>query len=330
MNTPAWIGLGSNLGDRQAILDDAVAGLSQVPGVVVRAVSSFHETKPIGGPTGQGPFLNAAAHLETTLDPFQLLAVLQKIENEAGRVRTVRWGQRTLDLDLLIFGTKFLDTKELKLPHPRLAFRRFVLAPLAEIAPSVVDTMTKQTVAELLANLDRQPRFLAIHGASGRRKSTVFERLVEELPAFGIAEEDVVGLSTADESDELSVVETLRRKALVLGTSRWALEALRTPWIVTNYFIGFDLLRASQASSWKQAPPGELWTKMEAHRAGMAEARKTAKAAMTPTFLLILPSEDPIRRWPGLLRVPQLWPESDKPEAIVAEVLATCRGIEAI
>src|SRR5205823_5990645 len=116
MGTLALIGLGSNLGDRQAILDAAVAALAETPGVEVRAVSSYHETAPAGGPAGQGTFLNAAARLETVLDPLELLRVLQAIERRAGRTRTVRWGQRLLDLDLLIHGCKFLDTPELMLP----------------------------------------------------------------------------------------------------------------------------------------------------------------------------------------------------------------------
>src|SRR4051794_2403286 len=98
------VGLGSNLGERAARLDAAVAALAATPGVVVRARSQDHETEPIGGPAGQGPFLNAAVALETTLGPRDLHRRLRTIEAEAGRVRAVRWGERTLDLDLLLFG----------------------------------------------------------------------------------------------------------------------------------------------------------------------------------------------------------------------------------
>jgi 2-amino-4-hydroxy-6-hydroxymethyldihydropteridine diphosphokinase len=153
----ALIGLGSNLGDRQATLEGAVAALRDTPGVVVEQVSSFHETEPVGGPAGQGWFLNAAAALETSLDPFQLLKALQEIETRFGRVRTVVWGERTLDLDLLLFGGWIIDTPRLKVPHPRLPGRRFVLEALAEIAPMAVDPVTKRTVARMLADLDRQP-----------------------------------------------------------------------------------------------------------------------------------------------------------------------------
>jgi len=155
MSSLALIGLGSNLGDRQATLEAAIAALGRAPGVLIRNVSSFHETEPVGGPPGQGMFLNAAAALETTLDPFQLFRLLEDVETRFGRVRTVLWGERTLDLDLLLFGAWIIDTPRLTVPHPRLTTRRFVLEPLMEIAPAAVDPVTKQTIAVVLANLGR-------------------------------------------------------------------------------------------------------------------------------------------------------------------------------
>src|SRR4051812_543889 len=104
MSTLALIGLGSNLGDRRAHLDRAVADLAAIRGSDLRSVSRFHETAPVGGPSGQGAYLNAAAALETTLEPLDLLRRLQEIEWRAGRIRTLRWGERPLDLDLLLFG----------------------------------------------------------------------------------------------------------------------------------------------------------------------------------------------------------------------------------
>ncbi len=127
MSSVALIGLGSNLGDRRAILDGAISALSEWPDVRVLRVSSIHETKPVGGPPGQGTYLNAAAALQTTLDPIEVLRRLQAVETRFGRVRTVRWGERTLDLDLLLFDDRIIRTPELTVPHPRLAERRFVL-----------------------------------------------------------------------------------------------------------------------------------------------------------------------------------------------------------
>jgi 2-amino-4-hydroxy-6-hydroxymethyldihydropteridine diphosphokinase len=331
MTTPAWIGLGSNLGDRRAILEGAVAALDNVPGVTVLAVSTYRETTPIGGPTGQGPFLNAAAHLETTLDPHQLLGALQRIENQAGRVRAVHWGERTLDLDLLIFGTRFLDTKELRLPHPRLAFRRFVLEPLAEIAPAVVDPLTKRTVADLLANLDRRPRLVAIHGPEGRRTETVFRRLVEELPGFGVSQADLGLPEEFEGEDSYRIVsEGLERKAEALKAKHWAAETLRVPWIVADYFLRFDLLRASSRNLWKDPPSSEAESRarFDAHREWKRRVGALLNVALPPTFVVILPEDREVPRRPGMTRIPRLWPDSDDPDAIVDEVVATCRGIE--
>ncbi len=156
MPSRAMIGLGSNLGDRRATLDGAVAALAASPDIDVVRVSGFIETEPVGGPPGQGPYLNAALEVKTTLDPLGLLRVLQEIEGRFGRVRAVRWGERTLDLDLLLFDDLVVDSPELTVPHSRMTGRRFVLEPLAEIAPTTVIPDTGRTVAEWLVVLTDQ------------------------------------------------------------------------------------------------------------------------------------------------------------------------------
>jgi 3-oxoacyl-[acyl-carrier protein] reductase len=163
MPVTAYIALGSNLGDRRQFLDKALAALGQRPGLRIRAVSKVHETEPVGGPAGQGKYLNAAVELQTDLDPVQLLDVLQSVEASLGRVRTERFGPRTIDLDLLFYGDQILYTPNLHLPHPRLHERLFVLEPLCDIAPEFVHPLFKRAIRDLLDEQRRQ-----LPSASGR------------------------------------------------------------------------------------------------------------------------------------------------------------------
>jgi 2-amino-4-hydroxy-6-hydroxymethyldihydropteridine diphosphokinase len=133
--TRAFLGLGSNLGDREHFLRDALGTLG--PSVV--ATSAVYETEPVGGPGGQGPYLNLVVELDTDLDPHELLAVCRRLESAAERVRLERWGARTLDVDVLWIDGVELDEPDLVVPHPRMNERRFVLAPLSELAPELVD-----------------------------------------------------------------------------------------------------------------------------------------------------------------------------------------------
>jgi 2-amino-4-hydroxy-6-hydroxymethyldihydropteridine diphosphokinase len=129
----AFLGLGSNLGDRQAFLAEAVESLT---GVV--AVSSVYETDPVGGPGGQGAYLNLVVEWDTDLSARELLGVCHRLESAANRVRHERWGPRTLDVDILWTDLAPIDEPDLQIPHPRMSERRFVMAPLAELAPDVV------------------------------------------------------------------------------------------------------------------------------------------------------------------------------------------------
>ena len=130
--TRALLGLGSNVGDRAGHLRTAIATLSGVT-----AVSAVYETEPVGGPD-QGPYLNVVVAIDTDLDPRALLGVCHRIESAAGRVRDVRWGPRTLDVDILWIDGVTVDQPDLEIPHPRMWQRRFVLEPLAEVAPDLL------------------------------------------------------------------------------------------------------------------------------------------------------------------------------------------------
>jgi 2-amino-4-hydroxy-6-hydroxymethyldihydropteridine diphosphokinase len=130
----AFLGLGSNLGDRAALLDEAV---DRLVAVGLRAVSPRYETDPVGGPE-QDHFLNLVVELDTDLSPRQLLAVCGRLEQAANRVRIERWGPRTLDVDVLWVDGLAVDEPDLIVPHPRMWERRFVLAPLRDLAPDLV------------------------------------------------------------------------------------------------------------------------------------------------------------------------------------------------
>ncbi len=132
----AWIGLGSNLSRPRSQLERAFEALSSLPGTRLAARSALYASPPMG-PPDQPDYLNAVARLETDLEPLALLDALQAIERAQGRVRTRRWGPRTLDLDLLLYDEKVMETPRLILPHPGIADRDFVLLPLLEVDPEL-------------------------------------------------------------------------------------------------------------------------------------------------------------------------------------------------
>jgi 2-amino-4-hydroxy-6-hydroxymethyldihydropteridine diphosphokinase len=131
--TRVFLGIGSNLGDRWHHLREAVASL---PDVV--ATSPVYETDPVGGPGGQGPYLNCVVELSTSISARQLLGICHRLESAADRARNERWGPRTLDVDILLFGEAVIDEPDLQVPHPRMRERRFVLEPLRDLAPELV------------------------------------------------------------------------------------------------------------------------------------------------------------------------------------------------
>jgi 2-amino-4-hydroxy-6-hydroxymethyldihydropteridine diphosphokinase len=150
--TVAYVGLGANLGAREETLRRALELLAAADGVSLLAVSQLRETQPVGV-VDQPPFLNGAVALETTHTPRELLDLLLTIEASLGRVREERWGPRTVDLDLLVYGDEVVDAPGLRVPHPHLHERRFALEPLAELAPEL-DVPGRGRVSALLTALD--------------------------------------------------------------------------------------------------------------------------------------------------------------------------------
>ena len=149
----AYIGFGSNIGDRLAHIQNAIHTLSKTEGITLQKISSVYKTAPVGY-EAQAEFLNGVAAIQTSLSPLSLLHTLKDIETEVGRQHRIRWGPREIDLDILIYGDLCLQTEKLVIPHPEMHLRGFVLVPLAEIAPDVVHPVFQETVQTLFEHLD--------------------------------------------------------------------------------------------------------------------------------------------------------------------------------
>ncbi len=149
----AFIGVGSNQGPRLELISQAVRSLTGTDGIQVTQMAMISETEPIGGPL-QGSYLNTVVEIDTVLPPIELLRRLQGIERHLGRRPSgQRWGPRPIDLDLLLYSDQVVNEPQLLVPHPRMHERRFVLEPLAQLAPSFIHPLLKQTIAELLEQL---------------------------------------------------------------------------------------------------------------------------------------------------------------------------------
>ncbi len=197
----ALIALGTNLGNREENLRLAVEAIQQLPSSRILAVSRWLATQPVGGPAGQGEFLNGALRLVTELTASELLAGLQSIEDRLGRVRTERWGQRVLDLDLLLLGDEVIDTPRLQVPHPGLVFRRFVLEPAAQVAADMVHPRLGWSVGQLRAHLDESIPWVVVAGDSAELRAQFLARLLEASPvALQVAQRDDSALLASNQA----------------------------------------------------------------------------------------------------------------------------------
>jgi 2-amino-4-hydroxy-6-hydroxymethyldihydropteridine diphosphokinase len=173
------IALGANLGDRQRTLNVAIERLAALRSTESLSQSRWHETAPIGGPAGQGPFLNAAVRLETTASAEQLHQALRTIEFDLGRRRVERWEARAIDLDLLLYAERVIETPQLVVPHPRMAFRRFVLEAAVEVASEMVHPSIGWTVGRLLDHLNSAVEYVSLLGLPGSNKTALAESLAD-------------------------------------------------------------------------------------------------------------------------------------------------------
>lgn len=268
----ALIGLGSNLGDRSAALAKAIELLQGEPLIRLEAVSSFRPSKPAGGPDGQGEFINAAARLETSLSPEELLAKLLAVEDQIGRVRAERWGPRTIDLDLLLYDRLELRTATLELPHPRMCYRRFVLEPAAEIAADMVWPVNGWSVEKLRQNLDTSAKYIAIS------KSDIFT-LRDVLSRIELEDECRILWEPAKE--RLAPRDHMRRLSREIECSSWKGESI---WRISDFWydqlsVQFECLLATHPEA---ANAIRLW---ETIRRGIVQ----------PRLVIIL--EDPVHWW---------------------------------
>ncbi len=194
--TACLLGLGSNLGDREATLAAALREIDALPDVRLGRRSEWHRAPPLGGPPGQDEFLNAVAVIETTIRPLRLLDELQDIEARHGRQRGERWAPRTLDIDLLLYGNEVAETEMLTLPHPRMSFRRFVLKPAAEVAPRMLHPVIGWPVERLLLHLEAASDQLVILSPSESLRTEVAAGIAQQ---FGAQPVDPPQFATAEQ-----------------------------------------------------------------------------------------------------------------------------------
>ncbi len=217
------IGLGSNIGDRAAQLDQATQRICEHPGITLQGTSRYYETAPVGGPADQDSFLNAAIRITTSLPPEHLFARIREVEHELGRQRLERWGPRSIDLDLLLYDQLIQQTPHLVLPHPRMAIRRFVLEPACEVAAELIHGPTGWSIQHLLARLDRTPCYVAVCCADASKSRALVTTVARDLPVTPVtatapptaapsceatAADDTAVAALAEQSSALATITT--------------------------------------------------------------------------------------------------------------------------
>jgi len=221
-----------------------------MPGVTMVSVSRYRDTRPIGGPPGQGVFLNGACLFETDLAPHDVLGMLAAVENTLDRERGERWGPRTVDLDLLLYDDVVLDTESLTLPHPRMVTRRFVLEPCVEIAPDLVHPLAGCTLEDLLESISSPHPHVAVIGVPGSGASDVaaavahatLARLVSAPPEYAVVGGRASRLDAA--MGDMAWRRAAEACAQPLLAKRWSPDPHGT---VTDYWLHTVRLAAADA-----------------------------------------------------------------------------------
>ncbi|MEX2288235.1 MAG: 2-amino-4-hydroxy-6-hydroxymethyldihydropteridine diphosphokinase [Planctomycetaceae bacterium] len=195
--TPSYLALGGNVGPVERTFERALEQLDALPGTTVRSVSGVFRFPAVGAGAG-GEFHNAAARVDTNLEPLDLLLQLQRIEDRHGRVRDVVWGPRPLDVDLILYGDRILSHPQLRVPHPGCWYRRFVLDPLAEIAADVTHPEKQATVRELRERLLPRPLPVVLLGDQVKFRNELLTTLSSEFADVELTEADFAGWTSVD------------------------------------------------------------------------------------------------------------------------------------
>lgn len=280
------IGIGANLGDRSATVSRAVERLANAEAVTLLARSRNFETQPVGGPAGQPPYLNAAALIETTLSPERLLDLLQQIESDLGRQRLVRWGARVIDLDLLLYDQLELESPRLVLPHPRLAVRRFVLEPAAEIAAAMIHPAIGWTMEQLGRHLLEALPYAAIAGPPGVGKTWLANQLAAEPGRRRIDDVSPETIAAAaarpPESDSSgrgvrTEIEFLACRQRLLARDRWPAS---DEWAISDFWFDQSLAWSARLDATGQAKVQAAWQQAQSQ-------------VVPPKLLIVLQSPPP-------------------------------------
>lgn len=312
------IGLGANLGDKAQTLARALAEIALSPQITLLARSEWFATRPVGGPAEQPAFLNGAATIWTTLSPRELLARLQQVEAEFGRKREARWGPRTLDLDLLLYGACVLEDPQLTTPHPRLAWRRFVLEPAAQIAADMSHPTSGRTIGEMWDHLLHAAPYLAVACPIGEQAARLASSVAEASAARLLRCPDDAARTIVSPDTEL---ELLEKRAALLARRDWPTEF----WSVSDFW--FDQSLAWARSCLDQAGQGRV------HAAWRARTR-----FVQPPKLLALAKPDSARdepRWLALVEqarrscaAPVLWLPPAGGQPALDELLAALAAMQ--
>ena len=282
------IGLGSNLGRREDLISSAIERLDAQAGFCVTKSSGAYETAPIGGPSDQGFFLNSAAVVETDLPAEELLQLLQQVEADLGRCRTIHWGARSIDLDLLIYDDRICKTSGLILPHPRMSFRRFVLEPACEIAPEMVHPTSGWTLAGLLQHICTHRNYVAVAGPPTANTTQFIETIKKQLHQQHNLSSQLICSpqrskpSGTDKRDAASPYHKMELE--FLNRSRDLLSAAHWPdpdgWLLSDFWLGSSIFVVANGMD------------VEGYEAHCRQLQQNAETIITPKLLVLLDPSD--------------------------------------